>query len=107
MPTINNINRTAYFSYVLLLVANLSRSLSFSFSCFQGLHTVQLGFTFLPCVLSGLSNAPQYLSKNSDSLGKDCLLANDVDSVIVPINACGGDGTLAFARSKQYKVSYL
>lgn len=65
---------------------------------------MQLGFTFLPCVLSGLSNAPQYLSKNFDSLGKDCLLANDVDSVIVPINACGGDGTLAFARSKQYKV---
>ncbi|KAL0541901.1 hypothetical protein IC582_021982 [Cucumis melo] len=63
----------------------------------------ELGFTFLPCVLSGLSNAPQYLSKNFDSLGKDCLLANDVDSVIVPINACGGDGTLAFARSKQYK----
>uniref|UniRef100_A0A9I9CL40 Uncharacterized protein n=1 Tax=Cucumis melo TaxID=3656 RepID=A0A9I9CL40_CUCME len=70
---------------------------------FCGLHPVQLGFTFLPCVLSGLSNAPQYLSKNFDSLGKDCLLANDVDSVIVPINACGGDGTLAFARSKQYK----
>ncbi|XP_038875669.1 uncharacterized lipoprotein syc1174_c-like isoform X6 [Benincasa hispida] len=63
----------------------------------------ELGFTFLPCVLSGLSNAPQYLSKNFDSLGKDCILANDVDSVIVPINACGGDGTLAFARSKEYK----
>lgn len=63
----------------------------------------ELGFTFLPCVLSGLSNAPQYLSKNSQSLGKDCILADDVDSVIVPINACGGDGTLAFARSKQFK----
>ncbi|XP_022993478.1 uncharacterized protein LOC111489474 isoform X4 [Cucurbita maxima] len=63
----------------------------------------ELGYTFLPCVLSGLSYAPQYMSKSSESLGKDCILANDVDSVIVPIDACGGDGALAFARSKQYK----
>ncbi|KAG6579238.1 U-box domain-containing protein 11, partial [Cucurbita argyrosperma subsp. sororia] len=63
----------------------------------------ELGYTFLPCVLSGLSYAPQYLSNSSESLGKDCILANDVDSVIVPIDACGGDGALAFARSKHYK----
>ncbi|XP_022152336.1 uncharacterized protein LOC111020080 [Momordica charantia] len=63
----------------------------------------ELGYTFLPCVLSGLSNAPQYLSKSAESLWKDCILANDVDSVILPIDACGGDGALAFARSNQYK----
>lgn len=64
----------------------------------------QLGHTFLPCVLAGLSNAPQYLVKNNDSLEKGCILASDIDSVILPIDACGGDGALAFARIKRNKV---
>lgn len=64
----------------------------------------QLGYTFLPCVLAGLSNAPQYVVKNSESLEKGCILATDVDSVILPINACAGDGALAFARSSRKKV---
>ncbi|KAL0417350.1 UNVERIFIED_CONTAM: putative lipoprotein [Sesamum latifolium] len=60
----------------------------------------EIGYTFLPCVLAGLSTAPQYLVQNFNSLGKDCILANDVDSVILPIDACGGDGALAFASRK-------
>ncbi|KAJ6899160.1 hypothetical protein NC652_025596 [Populus alba x Populus x berolinensis] len=60
----------------------------------------EIGYTFLPCVLTGLSKAPQYLVKDSQSLEKGCLLAGDVDSVVLPINACAGDGALAFARSK-------
>jgi hypothetical protein len=64
----------------------------------------QLGHTFLPCVLAGLSNAPQYLSKNNESLEKGCMLASDVDSVVLPIDAFGGEGALAFARSKRKKV---
>ncbi|KAM4097311.1 hypothetical protein ACJW30_08G172400 [Castanea mollissima] len=63
----------------------------------------ELGHTFLPCVLAGLSNAPQYLVKNNESLEKGCILAGDVDSVVLPIDACGGDGTLAFARRKRNK----
>ncbi|KAG6655902.1 uncharacterized lipoprotein syc1174_c-like isoform X4 [Carya illinoinensis] len=63
----------------------------------------ELGHTFLPCVLAGLSNAPQYLVKNNDSLEKGCILASDIDSVILPIDACGGDGALAFARIKRNK----
>ncbi|XP_041013555.1 uncharacterized lipoprotein syc1174_c-like isoform X2 [Juglans microcarpa x Juglans regia] len=63
----------------------------------------ELGHTFLPCVLAGLSNAPQYLVKNNDSLEKGCILASDVDSVILPNDACGGDGALAFARIKRNK----
>ena len=63
----------------------------------------QLGYTFLPCVLAGLSNAPQYLVKNYES-ENGCILASDVDSVILPIDAFGGDGVLAFARSKRNKV---
>ena len=64
----------------------------------------QIGYTFLPCVLAGLSKAPQYLVKDSQSLEKGCLLASDVDSVVRPVNACAGDGALAFARSKRNKV---
>ncbi|BFG17178.1 hypothetical protein CerSpe_034520 [Prunus speciosa] len=60
----------------------------------------ELGYTFLPCVLAGLSNAPQYLVKNSES-ENGCILASDVDSVILPVDAFGGDGVLAFARSKR------
>lgn len=60
----------------------------------------EIGYTFLPCVLAGLSNAPQYLVRNSESLEKDCLVASDVDSVILPIDAWGGAGALAFANSK-------
>lgn len=66
----------------------------------------QLGYTFLPCVLAGLSNAPQYLVKNSES-EHGCILASDVDSVILPIDACAGPGALAFAQSKANKVYNL
>lgn len=64
----------------------------------------QLGHTFLPCVLAGLSNAPQYLVKNNESLEKGCVLAGDIDSVVLPIDACGGDGALALAGRKRNKV---
>ncbi|KAE8661505.1 heavy metal-associated isoprenylated plant protein 26-like [Hibiscus syriacus] len=63
----------------------------------------EIGYTFLPCVLAGLSNAPQYLVRNPESLANGCILASDVDSVILPIDACGGDAALAFARSKRSK----
>jgi len=55
-------------------------------------------------VLAGLSNAPQYLVMDSKSLEKGCIQANDVDSVILPKDACGGDACLAFARNKSKKV---
>ncbi|KAL3689116.1 hypothetical protein R1sor_015425 [Riccia sorocarpa] len=60
----------------------------------------EIGFTFLPCVLAGLSRAPQYVSKAEQvSHSKNgTLWAPDVDCVVVPVNACGGNGTLSFAR---------
>ncbi|KAL2532995.1 Uncharacterized protein Adt_06346 [Abeliophyllum distichum] len=60
----------------------------------------EIGYTFLPCVLAGLSTAPQYLVRNSESSDKDCILASDVDSLILPYDACGGDGAFAFASGK-------
>ncbi|CAD6236585.1 unnamed protein product [Miscanthus lutarioriparius] len=58
----------------------------------------EIGYTFLPCVLAGLSNAPQYVMRKG-SLDNGCIVAGDVDSVILPKDSCGGDGTLAFARA--------
>ncbi|XP_059316804.1 uncharacterized protein LOC132067556 isoform X2 [Lycium ferocissimum] len=63
----------------------------------------EIGYTFLPCVLAGLSSAPQYLVKGNNFSKEDCIVAGDVDSVIVPIDACGGDGALAFANRKRNK----
>ncbi|KAJ7954205.1 DUF3326 domain-containing protein [Quillaja saponaria] len=63
----------------------------------------ELGYTFLPCVLAGLSSAPQYLVRNSEPGEQGCILASDVDSVILPRDACGGDAVLAFARSLRNK----
>lgn len=62
----------------------------------------EIGYTFLPCVLAGLSRAPQYVVQKEESPHKvsrhSCIWASDVDSVVVPIDACGGAGTLAFGK---------
>ena len=56
----------------------------------------ELGYTFLSCVLVGLSKAPQYtLNKNYHSLW-----AEDIDTLVVPASACGGSATLSFAGSQ-------
>ncbi len=55
----------------------------------------ELGHTFLPCVLVGLSRAPQFtFTKNNHSLWKE-----DIDVLVIPHNACGGSATLSFANS--------
>ncbi|KAK3040732.1 hypothetical protein RJ639_029254 [Escallonia herrerae] len=64
----------------------------------------EIGYTFLPCVLAGLSNAPQYMFNKSESLERGGIFASQVDSVILPVDACGGDGALAFAKIKRNKV---
>lgn len=61
----------------------------------------QIGYTFLPCVLAGLSYAPRYVLNKSKGEVNGCIWVDDVDSVILPIDACGGDGTLAFARRRK------
>lgn len=66
----------------------------------------QIGYTFLPCVLAGLSKAPQFVKRgNRGSSGT--LWADDVDCVVVPANACGGEGTLALCRKSGRKVMQL
>ena len=55
----------------------------------------ELGYTFLPCVLVGLSRAPQFVSDRSS----DTIWSESVDVAIVPYSACGGSATLSFASS--------
>jgi len=56
----------------------------------------EVGFTFLPSVLAGLSYAPQFV-KRGDPLQPGDLTAEQVDSVIAPATAFGGPGLLYLA----------
>jgi len=58
----------------------------------------ELGYTFLPCVLVGLSRAPQFVV-NSELNSSD-LWANQVDAVVVPASACGGSAVLSFSQTR-------
>lgn len=62
----------------------------------------ELGYTFLPCVLAGLSRAPQLVAKTSapTSLSPNTIWAEQVDAVVVPATACGGSGLLSFSQTK-------
>lgn len=57
----------------------------------------ELGYTFLPCVLMGLSRAPHYQRASTaspDTLWRDC-----VNAVIVPASACGGSALMSFSQT--------
>ena len=58
----------------------------------------ELGYTFLPSVLVGLSRAPQFVS-NSLPLPGD-LWADQVDAVVVPADACGSSTLLSLSQSR-------
>ncbi|MEA5553670.1 DUF3326 domain-containing protein [Anabaena cylindrica UHCC 0172] len=61
----------------------------------------ELGYTFLPCVLVGLSSAPQFIVKREiiNSLPAD-IWSDQVDAVIVPANACGGSALLSLSQTQ-------
>ncbi len=68
----------------------------------------ELGYTFLPCVLVGLSRAPQFITKpmpEQRGHGETGGVWHDqVDAVIIPESACGGSGLISFARSAHTKI---
>ena len=57
----------------------------------------ELGYTFLPCVLVGLSRAPQFATQTNSTA--DTIWAESVDAAIVPYSACGGSAMMSFADS--------
>ncbi|MGK7943034.1 MAG: DUF3326 domain-containing protein, partial [Microcystaceae cyanobacterium] len=57
----------------------------------------ELGYTFLPCVLVGLSRAPQF---TADRAIIDTIWSHQVDAVVIPASACGGSAVLSLAHQK-------
>lgn len=62
----------------------------------------ELGYTFLPCTLVGLSRAPQFVSASQAQVGD--MLAHQVDAIVVPDSACGGSAVLSFAQQPSTKI---
>jgi Protein of unknown function (DUF3326) len=56
----------------------------------------ELGHTFLPCVLVGLSRAPQFVT---ETLQSHDLGSSAVDAVIIPESACGGSAVLSWSQT--------
>ncbi len=59
----------------------------------------ELGHTFLPCVLVGLSRAPQFIQRHQRSQPQD-IWADQIDALILPATACGGSAALSLSQSK-------
>ena len=57
----------------------------------------ELGYTFLPCVLVGLSRAPQFVTKYKAN--PDFIWGSEVDALVIPETACGGSAVLSLANS--------
>ena len=55
----------------------------------------ELGYTFLPCVLVGLSRAPQFIT--TPSFDPNVIWSDAVDMVVVPYSSCGGSAILSLA----------
>ncbi len=61
----------------------------------------ELGYTFLPSVLVGLSRAPQFIMGESNQFpNNQDIWVNQVDAVIVPANACGSSALLSLSQNK-------
>lgn len=56
----------------------------------------ELGYTFLPCVLVGLSRAPQFVNKNQN-ISLETIWSDRVDAVVIPATACGGSAVLSLS----------
>ncbi len=63
----------------------------------------EIGYTFLPCVLVGLSKAPQFIGRDLALPGD--ILASQVDALIVPADACGGSATLSLSQSSSLIIA--
>jgi hypothetical protein len=78
----------------------------------------ELGYTFLPCVLVGLSRSPQFVMRQGQdgrsdeganlaggnlAGGKldwgDAIWANQVDALVIPATACGGSAVLSLSQT--------
>lgn len=54
----------------------------------------EIGYTFLPCVLVGLSRAPQFVQQPN----LDSIWSNQVNALVIPATAAGGSATLSLSQ---------
>jgi len=59
----------------------------------------ELGYTFLPCVLVGLSRAPQFVISREATCPAGTIWANAVDALVIPASACGGSAVLSLSQT--------
>ena len=75
----------------------------------------ELGYTFLPCVLVGLSRAPQFVERQNPNSQFSVqtqnftspvgdIWASDVDAVVIPASACGGSALLSLSRQSRTQI---
>ncbi len=55
----------------------------------------ELGYTFLPCVLVGLSRAPQFVARSHPK----AIWADQLDAIVIPESACGGSAVLSLSQT--------
>ena len=55
----------------------------------------EIGYTFLPCVLAGLSKAPQFKTTAT----AHSISASDVDALVVPASTLGGSAVLSLSET--------
>ena len=61
----------------------------------------ELGYTFLPSVLVGLSRAPQFILGKTDTFPQaEDVWVDQINAVILPANACGGSALLNLSQGK-------
>ena len=62
----------------------------------------ELGYTFLPCVLVGLSRAPKFIQTGREdfnpAIADNGIWGSQVDAVIIPETTCGGSAILSFSQ---------
>jgi Protein of unknown function (DUF3326) len=64
----------------------------------------ELGYTFLPCVLVGLSRAPQFIiEKGTVQYLPEDIWADQIDAAIIPATACGSSAILSL-NQKQCQI---
>jgi hypothetical protein len=66
----------------------------------------ELGYTFLPCVLVGLSHAPQFImASENPPLPSEGIWTNQVDAVVIPYTAGGSSAILSFSQQKSLIIA--
>ena len=62
----------------------------------------EIGYTFLPCILAGLSQAPQFVTEGK--ITQSPITADRIDAVVVPATACGGSAILSLSQRSAVQI---